>query len=187
MRVFFALDFDQQSHLVKIAEFQQDLLASGGDVKLIPRENIHFTLLFIGEIESSLIEDVKTKMEGIVFTPVNLRLHRTGYFPGGGRINVIWIGVDNKAEEQMSKIHNDIIARLDGTVPFDRKPFRAHLTIARVKSGRNKEQLVKLITEHADEEFGQETLDTLKLKQSSLTPSGPVYTDILEFHSKNGA
>lgn len=187
MRVFFALDFNRQSALDKIVEFQQELLASGGDVKPIPKENIHFTLLFIGEVESSLIENVKTKMEGFVFTPVNLRLHRTGHFPGGGRINVIWIGVEKKAEEKMTKIHNDIVARLDGIVPFDRKPFRAHLTIARVKSGRNREQLIKLITEHADDEFGEETLDTLKLKQSSLTPSGPIYTDIAEFHSKNGA
>jgi len=184
MRVFFALDVLGRSTLDKIAEFQRRLMAIGGDVKPTARENIHFTLLFIGETDPMQVEEIKARMQGYVFAPVNVHLQGAGYFPGGGRINVIWIGADRSAEERLTSIHNDLAARLEGVVPFDHKPFRAHLTIARVKSSKNKEQLINLINQYMHEEFGSETLVTLKLKSSTLTPAGPIYTDIANFYAK---
>jgi len=62
----------------------------------------------------------------------------------------------------------------------DPKGFSPHLTIARVKSGRNKAELAKLLNENADYEFGIVRAECLKLKKSDLTPKGPIYSTIRE-------
>ncbi|MEM3442722.1 MAG: 2'-5' RNA ligase family protein, partial [Candidatus Bathyarchaeia archaeon] len=63
----------------------------------------------------------------------------------------------------------------------DPKGFSPHLTIARVKSGRNKAELAKFIGEHSNYEFGVVKAECLRLKRSDLTPKGPVYSTLREF------
>jgi len=69
--------------------------------------------------------------------------------------------------------------RLLGFSP-DPKGFSPHLTIARVKSGRNKAELAKFITENANYEFGIVRAQCLRLKRSDLTPKGPIYSTLKE-------
>ena len=63
----------------------------------------------------------------------------------------------------------------------DAKGFSPHLTIARVKSGRNKAELASCLTENADYEFGMINAACLRLKKSQLTPRGPIYSTLKEF------
>jgi 2'-5' RNA ligase len=55
------------------------------------------------------------------------------------------------------------------------------LTIARVKSGKNKAELARFIGENANFEFGTVRAECLRLKRSDLTPRGPVYSTLKEF------
>jgi 2'-5' RNA ligase len=55
------------------------------------------------------------------------------------------------------------------------------LTIARVRSGRNKEALAKCIRENADVDFGVIRAACLRLKSSDLTPRGPIYATLKEY------
>jgi 2'-5' RNA ligase len=63
----------------------------------------------------------------------------------------------------------------------DSKGFSPHLTIARVRSGRNKAELVKSISENTSSKFGIIRAECLRLKRSNLTPRGPVYSTLKEF------
>ena len=62
----------------------------------------------------------------------------------------------------------------------DPKGFSPHLTIARVKTGRNKAELVRCIEELVNYEFGVVKANCLKLKKSALTPKGPIYSTLRE-------
>ncbi|MDH5689148.1 MAG: RNA 2',3'-cyclic phosphodiesterase, partial [Candidatus Bathyarchaeota archaeon] len=62
----------------------------------------------------------------------------------------------------------------------DRKGFSPHLTIARVRTGRGKDDLAKCIEDLADQEFGVIEAECLKLKKSVLTPKGPIYSLLRE-------
>jgi 2'-5' RNA ligase len=62
----------------------------------------------------------------------------------------------------------------------ERKKFSPHVTIARVKGGRNKDKLVEVIRNNQDEEFGEVEVNRLILKKSVLTPKGPIYSDVVE-------
>ena len=56
-----------------------------------------------------------------------------------------------------------------------------HLTIARMKSGRNKEQLKEALQQVEHREFGSMIVEKIILYESELTPEGPVYTIVGEF------
>jgi len=49
-----------------------------------------------------------------------------------------------------------------------------------VKSGRNKAELAKRIEELKDFEFGSVKAECLRLKRSTLTLQGPIYTVLKE-------
>ena len=59
--------------------------------------------------------------------------------------------------------------------------FSPHLTIARVRTGANKQRLADLVTKKGDFEFGTIKADCLRLKRSQLSPKGPTYSTIREF------
>jgi 2'-5' RNA ligase len=62
----------------------------------------------------------------------------------------------------------------------DPKGFSPHLTIARVRSGRNKMELAKFISDRKEFEFGTIRAACLRLKKSVLTPRGPIYSTLKE-------
>ena len=82
-------------------------------------------------------------------------------------------------------IFNQIEPKLNklGFTP-DRKGFSPHLTIARVKSGKNRDILINFIKEKSDYDFGRIKIKSLKLKKSDLLPKGPVYTTIKQFRPR---
>jgi len=56
--------------------------------------------------------------------------------------------------------------------------FVPHLTLGRVKSGRNKNELLVLLRKLGEVEIGKMKIDKLVLFQSKLSPKGPVYEEI---------
>jgi 2'-5' RNA ligase len=62
------------------------------------------------------------------------------------------------------------------------RSYIPHLTIGRVKGVQNKELLVSMVTELEDVDVGTMNVDRLILKESDLTPVGPIYTDLKEIY-----
>jgi len=109
--------------------------------------------------------------------PFEISLKGAGFFPNQNYIKVIWIGIENT--EQLGKIAYKID---DQTLKLgydrEKRKFSAHLTIARVKSAKNKDKLIQIIEKYKEVEFGKIIVDSIKLKQSELTPKGPIYTTL---------
>ena len=120
-------------------------------------------------------------MKQIHFFPFNLQVSGIGAFPKPNYPRVIWVGIKTGVE-QLKSVCNQLEPRLRslGFTP-DSKGFNPHLTIARVRSARNKEQLARVLTENADHEFGIISVKCLRLKKSELTPIGPIYSTLKEF------
>ncbi len=62
------------------------------------------------------------------------------------------------------------------------RSYIPHLTIGRVKGVQNKELLVSMVKELEDVDIGTMKVDRLILKESDLTPVGPIYTDLKEIY-----
>jgi len=65
----------------------------------------------------------------------------------------------------------------DGIGEKEDRPFTAHITLARNRSG-TPGSFASLLKSEAGRSFGTVKLSTLKLKSSTLTPQGPVYSDV---------
>jgi len=175
-----ALEVDDPGVLDALGLVQAGLMSSGGDLKPVERENIHMTMKFLGDVDERLLEEVKRAVSEVSFGPFRMELVGVGAFPNLRRPRVIWAGVTSGAEET-KRIYDDLESGLEG-VGFrrERRRFNPHVTIARVRSGRNRDRLVEEVLSHRDDVFGGFEVDRVRLKRSVLTPRGPIYSTLAE-------
>lgn len=179
-RSFVAFDIDQETVRRNLATVQGMLVETGADLRLVKPENIHVTLRFLGDISPSLVDELHREMEKIVFAPFEIEIKGLGAFPNLRHINVVWAGIHRGANELRGIFHQlEPNLQKSGFKP-DVKGFSPHLTIARVKTSRNKTELVRRIEELEDYDFGLVKARCLRLKRSILTPEGPIYSVLKE-------
>ncbi|MCC6031319.1 MAG: RNA 2',3'-cyclic phosphodiesterase [Pyrobaculum sp.] len=178
VRSFVAVDIENFDVVRRIEVVQRELLRLGLEIKLVERENLHITLRFLGEIPQSRINDVVKAIAGIKMSRFQIKLRGIGVFPDLARPRVLWIGVSDGVEElkRLAAAVREAVDRFAESK--EDREFVAHLTVGRIKSGRNVEKLQEFVTRYADVDFGVVTVDKIKLKKSVLTPRGPIYTDL---------
>lgn len=178
MRCFIAVDIDQPELRARLREIQVGLDSLGCGLKLVEPENIHVTLRFLGEIPSSLASEVAKTLDKVRANPFTLTLRGLGAFPSPSRPRVVWVGVGEGSAE-LSSLHRQVESLIKplGFQP-EREPFTPHITLARVKVPRNLSSLARFIAERSDVEVGSMRVEEVKLKRSTLTPSGPIYSDV---------
>jgi len=181
IRSFLAFDIESDTVLNRLATAQNLIVQTGADLKLVEPQNIHITVRFLGNITLAMAEKIFDEMKKLQFTPFTVQIKGLGAFPNPHYSRVIWAGITTGAD-QLESVYSQLEPRLRGLgFTPDSKGFSPHLTIARVRSGRNKQQLAKFIIENANYEFGTVNAKCLRLKKSDLTPRGPVYSTLKEF------
>ena len=181
VRSFLAFDLENEAVRKRLAAVQSPLVQTGADLKLVEPQNIHMTIRFLGDITLAMVEKVFEEMQKVQFTPFDVRISGLGVFPDLRYPRVVWAGITEGAD-QLKNIFSQLEPRLRGLgFAPDSKGFSPHLTIARVKSGKNKAQLVDFVTENASYDFGTVKAECLRLKKSDLTPKGPIYSTLKEF------
>jgi len=145
MRLFVAVNFDEvtKSRLLAV---QEQIKAQAIKGNFTRPENLHLTLLFIGEVTA----DLKPVITGIIKNAVNtaittqpkeitqkslsLSFNNTGFFKRAGK-ELWWIGLDSKnktTEEILVSIRQKIGSGLnEAGIHYDRRQFRAHITLGR--------------------------------------------------------
>ncbi len=164
--------------LDSLVAFQGEVRATGADVKLVERENLHFTVKFLGEVTDAQASEAMSRLRGLTLRGVEVQVKGAGAFPSPTRPRVVWAGVAREHEALVSPIAKAVISSLEGIGERDDRPFRAHRTLGRVRSARNLKQLAELLAKSQERSFGTVRLSSLKLKSSVLTPSGPIYKDL---------
>ncbi len=178
VRCFVSVDIEEGGVVEKIIRIQNDLQNVGARFKLVEPNNLHLTLAFIGEIPPSLVDAVKKALNEIKYNSFEVTFKGLGAFPGLSRPRVIWVGV-SKGADKLVELANTVRASLKrGRIPFDKKEFIPHLTIARVKSGSSK--LCAFLKKNADIDVGSITVAHVRLKKSTLTSRGPIYEALYE-------
>jgi 2'-5' RNA ligase len=181
IRSFLAFDMENEAVRNKLASVQRMLAQTGADLKLVEPQNIHVTVRFLGDISQSMVEKIHAEMQKTQFTPFKVQIKSLGAFPDLRYPRVVWAGITEGAD-QLKTVFNQLEPRLRslGFAP-DNKGFSPHLTIARVRSGRNKAQLADFVAENANYDFGSINAECLRLKRSDLTPRGPIYSTLKEY------
>ncbi len=181
IRSFLAFDIENDTVLNRLAAAQKLLLQTGADFRLVEPKNIHVTVRFLGNIMPAMVEKIFEEMKQVQFFPFNVQIKGLGAFPDLRYPRVVWAGITDGAD-QLKNVFSQLEPRLRGLgFTPDPKGFSPHLTIARVRSGRNKAQLAEFITENANYNSGTIKAQCLRLKKSDLTPKGPIYSTLKEF------
>ena len=176
MRAFVALEMSGNV-VDSIVQAQKELEATRADVKLVERENLHLNLKFLGEISEAQVADVRSRLGALSLKGAEIAVRGVGAFPSPNRPRVVWAGVAEEQEQLVVPIARSVISALEGIGERDDRPFRPHITLGRVRSGRNARELSEFIRHNSGREFGTAGLKEIRLKSSTLTPSGPVYRD----------
>ena len=121
MRLFTAIQ-PSPGFRAALEDLQQRLRETGVTGKYREADGLHLTLASIGEWP----EDI-TELLPVVRKPFSVTLSHLGIFP---EANVLWAGVDPC--EELDLLAKQVRHRLaDAGIPFDRKGFNPHITLAR--------------------------------------------------------
>jgi 2'-5' RNA ligase len=106
----------------------------GVDTRLARRETWHVTLAFLGEVEDERAAGATVALERAAAAwradPPVLRLAGGGRF-GRGKFTILWVGVGGD-REPLVRLHRLVRRELKhARLPYDDRPFKPHLTIAR--------------------------------------------------------
>lgn len=174
VRAFLSIDIDDSALITRIAHVQQRLDRRAAKLKIVEPENIHFTLRFLGDTPIDRIERIRERLTAVDVSPFTIRLAGVGAFPSIRRPRVIWVGVTEN-EDLMIDLKNRIDDALGMlSYPPDKK-FRAHATIARVRSVYDREQVISNLESLEDESIGTMVVTEFRMKKSTLTQKGPIY------------
>ena len=172
MRTFVAAEITDQGILNSIKNLQSNLRIEAKPVEL---QNMHFTLLFLGEISEDMAQRVQNELKTIQFDSFDISFEGVGAFPTPKFPRVVWVGVKNGAEDlvELAKIVEKKLSPLGFKSD---KEFKPHITMFRIKNkiGDITDELVK----YSSEKFGSQKISEIKFKKSVLTSSGPIYSDL---------
>ena len=174
MRCFLAIELGKEAK-EELAKIQKQLPEA--KMKLVENENLHLTLKFLGEISDSQANHVKEALRHIKFEKINAKLGNAGVF-SPSFIRVVWVAL-----EPSSKI-KELHAKIDEILEKEKfrkdSQFESHVTLARVKTVKNRDNFVKDIEKIKARPVNFE-IESFILKKSTLTGKGPVYEDIARF------
>ena len=177
VRSFIAVDIPEEvkKELALLINFFQKAEA---DIRWAKTENLHLTLKFLGEQTDQQIEKIKQSLEeiAVVQKSFQIRLSKLGGFPAIDHPRVLWVGVEQEGGDLLV----DLVEKIEFamiTLGFEQeeKSFSPHLTLGRIKSGKNLQKLVKIVKETLFSSAYSVAVNQLILYKSILGREGSVY------------
>lgn len=188
MRAFIAIELPAEIKEL-LSKIQNRIMRAEADVKWVLPKNIHLTLKFLGEIDGQQQENISKVLREITCQnePFATAITSLGAFPKLEHPRVIWVGLDG-TDEPIKRIANTLEGALEKlNFPKEERAFSSHITLGRVRSGKNRNSLVKAMTEEQKMLIplkGQKELRfpvrKITLFKSTLSPRGPVYEAVCE-------
>jgi 2'-5' RNA ligase len=178
LRLFTAIALTDAARAAIAAEQKrviETLRRDGGRLRLVKPEQMHLTLVFIGEVaEERGAALMELMAEDIPVAPFRLAFGGIGALPPRGAPRVMYLDVVEGAARAVD-LHArvaDRLARAD--VRPDPRPFRPHLTLGRWRKSRPSDRPRST----ARTEVAAVDVTAVTLFQSRLSSSGPAYTPL---------
>ncbi len=187
LRTFIAVEIDDDTRN-KISQIQNSFKNHKTGIKLVAPNNIHITLIFIGNIEISKISEIDKELQSFIsaIKPFEILPKKIGYFPNIKNPKIIWIGIED-GKEILIKLNEKIKPLLKNCkITTEDRDFHPHITIGRIKSSNNTEKLKTVLLNLPEQRFNPIYINSISLIESNLTPEGPQYKTIVKWElSKN--
>jgi RNA 2',3'-cyclic 3'-phosphodiesterase len=182
IRSFLALDPPEEI-LREIGRIQDRLRKLiHGDIRWVRPESIHLTLKFFGDIPESDVANISA-VAGKAAASVGqfeFGIGGAGVFPDMKRPRIVWLGMNGDVARFVA-FQKELERALEETgFSREERPFRPHLTLARIKSAQGLTGLAEAFKK-VDPSTERFTATGLNLFKSDLTPHGAIYTRLAEY------
>jgi 2'-5' RNA ligase len=178
LRTFIALPLEKPIR-DRLVTLQERLAASGNDVKWVEHDNLHVTLLFLGEVDERDVAGVCRAVVAVcqVHQGFPVAVERVGSFPNVRRPRTLWVGVGNGTQE-ICALHDALEPPLLdlGCYRREERQYTPHVTLGRVRGDRAGAALVPALQKQAAWQAGSMHAGEIHVLSSELTSDGPVYT-----------
>src|SRR5512147_88377 len=185
MRTFIAIELPDTIK-ESVSRVQERLRTAGAQAAWTRPEGIHLTLKFLGEVEEAKAASITDALAGTCRGrgPLRLEIAGAGAFPNVKAPRVLWLGLSGDGEKlaALQAAVEDAMANL-GFEREDRK-FSPHLTLARVKFLKPRDNWLAMIEGVRDVKLGGFEADHVSLMKSELRREGAVYAEIAKVELK---
>ncbi|MDA8141922.1 MAG: RNA 2',3'-cyclic phosphodiesterase [Desulfobacteraceae bacterium] len=179
IRAFIAIELP--SDVIALAgDLQSAMKRDGLALRWVRPQNIHLTLKFLGDIPAEMVPDISTAMQqaGGALQPIALTVQGMGVFPGARNPKVLWIGMDGASQRLLQAVADLEAGLAEIGFEKEKRPFKAHLTLARIKAPVEVRQLLEAIERYGGYAPKSFQASEIVLFQSELKPQGPIYRSL---------
>jgi 2'-5' RNA ligase len=177
-RTFIAVDPGKEIR-ARLVSLQEVLARAATDVKWVEPENLHVTLLFLGEVDERDLPGVCKAVADVTreVAPFAMSVERASCFGNPRRPRTLWAGV-GEGTQPLCALHDALEAPLMelGCYRREERQYTPHITLGRAKSDRPNDKLAAALAKNAGWQGGETLVRELHVMGSELTPQGPVYT-----------
>jgi 2'-5' RNA ligase len=178
-RTFIAIDLGK-SIRDRLISLQESLAEAGPDVKWVEPDNLHLTLLFLGEVDDRELPAVcRAVQEAVAERPAfEVSVEGAGCFPNPRRPRILWLGI-GKGVQEVVAVHDALEEPLLdlGCYRREERKYTPHVTLGRLKGeGRSTDALSRALAKVQGYQAGEATVREIQVIASQLTPAGPNYS-----------
>lgn len=147
-------------------------------IKWVKSSNIHLTLKFLGDVVDGDIPSVCDTLTEVAeqFNPFDFEIADCGYFPPKSAARILWAGIQEGQEDLQALAEVIDMAYNALGFPLENKPFRAHLTLARIKQAKVGYEVREALEQVEPFSLTHQSVSQIALIESILTRNGPEYT-----------
>jgi 2'-5' RNA ligase len=168
LRLFIAINFDRETRS-RLTALRDALRADSTQGRFSAPENLHLTLVFLGECDEKQATAARAAMDAVRFEPFAMGIGRLGRFRREGG-DIWWAGVSEC--QQLAELQKELTKELtERGFRIERRKFSPHITLGR--------EIVTKASPCAIEEFGQR-VNKIELIKSERIDGKLTYTAIYE-------
>lgn len=186
IRAFLAME--PSEHVLQAIAREQEKLKKeiAGQVSWTKSGGQHLTLKFFDDISQTDVNNISSVVEKRTgsASPLSLTVERLGVFPDIRKPSVLWSGIAGEVGKLIS-LQSGLDTDFEALgFRSENRPFRAHLTLARLKAFQAVGGISAVLGRHDHFSAGEFVCRELILLQSKLTPQGAAYTKLAVFPFK---
>jgi 2'-5' RNA ligase len=174
MRLFIAIELSDE-----VKEILSGLRSEIPGVRWVPSEQMHLTLLFLGEIAQDQLETLCNALAAISINPFTLTFDRTGCFPRPASPRVLWAGVERQEVlERLVRLVSEASSACG--IQTEERSFSPHITMGRIKEPTSC-NVANFINRPVNDRKLSVQVRSFILYKSSLTQQGAIHEVVREF------
>jgi RNA 2',3'-cyclic 3'-phosphodiesterase len=179
MRLFVALELPEEvkCHLV-------GLQGEISGIRWLPPEQLHLTMLFLGDVEEEKLAQIILALTEIRVAPFTLHITRIGCFPNARAPRVLWAGIER--QPMLERLHLQIKTAAESCgIRLETCSFSPHITLARLKQPDSAD-VTMFLRQPTSNKIPPVTIEQFVLFQSVLTTQGAKHQPIQKFNCSSG-